>query len=179
MVKRLATSPHDPLGNLSNTEQMQQIKAYTAASIITHAQSKAVKQAHIRTSNIMRYNYYNEVPSNTDPRTCYATTHKILGTVAQKLKLGATNSISDPSSTTEGSSTRLQKEDVFGNLSKLNASFQKRYQTNRLSKRSPALPISLQSELSTADNRRKRATMNSGSDIATGFTIGKYSKCRS
>ncbi|KZV55083.1 hypothetical protein F511_30545 [Dorcoceras hygrometricum] len=69
-------------------------KACTTTSIITHAQSKAIKQSHIRTSNILSYNYYNEVPSNTDPRTCYATTHKISGTVAQKLPLGATNSTS-------------------------------------------------------------------------------------
>ncbi|KZV15597.1 hypothetical protein F511_20192 [Dorcoceras hygrometricum] len=37
----------------------------------------------------------------------------------------------------------------------LNASFQKQYPTKRLSKRSPALPLSLQSELSTVGNRRR------------------------
>ncbi|KZV34646.1 hypothetical protein F511_23365 [Dorcoceras hygrometricum] len=51
---------------------MQQGKAYTAASIITHTQSKAVKQAQICTSRLLSYNYNNEVPSNIDPRTCYA-----------------------------------------------------------------------------------------------------------
>ncbi|KZV21254.1 hypothetical protein F511_25281 [Dorcoceras hygrometricum] len=42
---------------------------------------------------------------------------------------------------------RLQKGDVFSNLYKLDASFQKQYQTKRLFKRSPALPLLLQSEL--------------------------------
>ncbi|KZV44604.1 hypothetical protein F511_41638 [Dorcoceras hygrometricum] len=41
-------------------------EAYTAASIITHAQSNAVKQAHIRTSGLLSYNYHKAVPSNTD-----------------------------------------------------------------------------------------------------------------
>ncbi|KZV46116.1 hypothetical protein F511_12643 [Dorcoceras hygrometricum] len=49
-----------------NTETYTLRKAYTATSIITHAQSKAVKQAHIRTSSLLCYNYYNRVPSNTD-----------------------------------------------------------------------------------------------------------------
>ncbi|KZV48145.1 beta-glucosidase 40-like [Dorcoceras hygrometricum] len=43
-------------------------EAYTAARIITHAQSKDVKQAHIRTSTLLSYNYYKKVPSNTDPK---------------------------------------------------------------------------------------------------------------
>ncbi|KZV43766.1 F-box protein [Dorcoceras hygrometricum] len=50
---------------------------------------------------------------------------------------------------------RLQKGDVFANLSKLDASFQKLYQMKCLSKRSPMLPLSLQSKLSTVDNRRR------------------------
>ncbi|KZV24194.1 hypothetical protein F511_09138 [Dorcoceras hygrometricum] len=50
---------------------------------------------------------------------------------------------------------RLLKGDVFANLSKLDASFQKHYQTKRLSKRSPTLPLLLQSELPTTGNRRK------------------------
>ncbi|KZV49430.1 hypothetical protein F511_36874 [Dorcoceras hygrometricum] len=49
-----------------NTETYTIRKAYTAASIITHAQSKDVKQAHIRTSDLLCYNYYNRVSSNTD-----------------------------------------------------------------------------------------------------------------
>ncbi|KZV43317.1 hypothetical protein F511_20924 [Dorcoceras hygrometricum] len=50
---------------------------------------------------------------------------------------------------------RLHKGYILSNLSKLDASFQKLYQTKRLSKRSPTLPLSLQSEISIVGNRRR------------------------
>ncbi|KZV35303.1 gibberellin 2-beta-dioxygenase 8 [Dorcoceras hygrometricum] len=64
---------------ISNIEHIPRSKAYTAASIITHAQSKAAKQAHIRTSSLLRYNYYKAVPSNTDiPRSKAYTAASII-----------------------------------------------------------------------------------------------------
>ncbi|KZV38697.1 Glycosyl hydrolases family 32 protein [Dorcoceras hygrometricum] len=64
-------------------------EAYTAASIITHAQSKAVKQAHIRTSSLLSYNYHKAVPSNTDLTPAKPNTYSSSGTVAQKLRIGS------------------------------------------------------------------------------------------
>ncbi|KZV48153.1 hypothetical protein F511_23954 [Dorcoceras hygrometricum] len=76
-------------GKMSNTEHIQQYKAYTAASINIHAQSKAVKQAHICTSNLLCYNYYNRVPSNTDLTPAKPNTNTISGTVTQKPRIGS------------------------------------------------------------------------------------------
>ncbi|KZV29195.1 hypothetical protein F511_35941 [Dorcoceras hygrometricum] len=74
---------------MSNTKHMQRSKAYTAASIITHAQSKAVKQVHIRTSSLLSYNYNHEVPSNIDLTPAKPNTDTSSGTVAQKLRIGS------------------------------------------------------------------------------------------
>ncbi|KZV23251.1 hypothetical protein F511_24615 [Dorcoceras hygrometricum] len=103
-------------------KQIQQCKAYTAASIITHAQSKAVKQAHIRTSILLIYNYNKAVPSNTDLTPAKPNTDTSSGTLAQKItnwELRAQPNLSYPSNTIEGSkqSTRLEKGDVFAHLS--------------------------------------------------------------
>ncbi|KZV30035.1 hypothetical protein F511_19261 [Dorcoceras hygrometricum] len=67
-------------GKMSNIEHIPQYKAYTAASIIIHAQSNAVKQAHIRTSNLLCYNYSNRVPSNTDLTPAKPNTNTSYGT---------------------------------------------------------------------------------------------------
>ncbi|KZV23148.1 nuclear matrix constituent protein 1-like protein [Dorcoceras hygrometricum] len=106
---------------ISNTESYTKCKAYTAASIITHAQSKAVKQAQIRTSGLLCYNYYNRVPSNIDltPAKPYTDTNS--GTVTQKPRIGSYKlnpCLSYPSNTTEDSkqSTRLEKGDVLAHL---------------------------------------------------------------
>ncbi|KZV18348.1 hypothetical protein F511_10717 [Dorcoceras hygrometricum] len=77
------------IDKMSNTEHIQRCKAYTAARTITHAQSKAVKQAHIRTSSILSYNYHKTVPSNTDLTPAKPNTDTSSGTVAQKLQIGS------------------------------------------------------------------------------------------
>ncbi|KZV54749.1 hypothetical protein F511_04098 [Dorcoceras hygrometricum] len=74
---------------MSNTEHMQRCKAYTAARIISHAQFKAVKQAHIRNSGLTSYNYHKEVPSNTDLTPTKPNTDSSSWTVAQKLRIGS------------------------------------------------------------------------------------------
>ncbi|KZV35544.1 hypothetical protein F511_18353 [Dorcoceras hygrometricum] len=104
-----------------NTETYTIHKAYTAASIITHAQSKAVKQAHIRTSSLLCYNYYNRVPSNEDLTPAKPKIDTNSGIVTQKPRIGSYKlnpSLSYPSNTTEGSkqSTRLEKGDVLAHL---------------------------------------------------------------
>ncbi|KZV35255.1 cysteine-rich receptor-like protein kinase 41 [Dorcoceras hygrometricum] len=68
-------------------EHMQRSKTYTAARIITHAQSTAVKQAHIRTSSLLSYNYNKPVTSNTDLTPANPNTDTISGTEAQKLRI--------------------------------------------------------------------------------------------
>ncbi|KZV24209.1 hypothetical protein F511_28072 [Dorcoceras hygrometricum] len=50
---------------------------------------------------------------------------------------------------------RLHKGDVFAHLTSFKQMFENDIQTKRLSKRIPTLPLSLSSELSTADNRRR------------------------
>ncbi|KZV58398.1 hypothetical protein F511_28277 [Dorcoceras hygrometricum] len=50
---------------------------------------------------------------------------------------------------------RLHKGDVFAHLTSFKQTFKKNIQTKHLSKRSPTLPLSLSSELSTVDNRRR------------------------
>ncbi|KZV20901.1 hypothetical protein F511_27770 [Dorcoceras hygrometricum] len=82
-------SPLADMHKMSYTEHMRRSKAYTAASIITHAQSKAVKQAHIRTSIILSYNYNKEVPSNTDLTPAEQNTKLTQGPKAQKLRIGS------------------------------------------------------------------------------------------
>ncbi|KZV48106.1 hypothetical protein F511_15761 [Dorcoceras hygrometricum] len=65
--------------------------AYTAAIIITHAQSKAVKQAHIRTSSLPSNNYNKAVPSNIDLTPAKPNTDSSSRIVAQKLRIGSYN----------------------------------------------------------------------------------------
>ncbi|KZV53123.1 hypothetical protein F511_19069 [Dorcoceras hygrometricum] len=50
---------------------------------------------------------------------------------------------------------RLYKGDVFAHLTSFKKTFENNIHTKRLSKRSPTLPLLLQSELSTVDNRRR------------------------
>ncbi|KZV14569.1 hypothetical protein F511_42449 [Dorcoceras hygrometricum] len=72
---------------------------------------------------------------------------------------------------------RLQKGDVFANLSKLDASFQKLYQTKHLSKRSPALPLSLQSELSKTDPDLPKRRRTESTVASTQITRYSNLKC--
>ncbi|KZV25355.1 hypothetical protein F511_31895 [Dorcoceras hygrometricum] len=63
--------------------------AYTTTRIITHAQSKAVKQAPIHTSSIPSNNYNKAVPSNTDLTPAKPNTDTSSWIVAQKLRIGS------------------------------------------------------------------------------------------
>ncbi|KZV31173.1 transcription factor [Dorcoceras hygrometricum] len=74
---------------MSNREHIQRLKAYTAACNITHAQSKSVKQAHIRTSSLLSYNYHDAVPSNTDFTPAMPNTDTSSATAAQKIRIGS------------------------------------------------------------------------------------------
>ncbi|KZV30895.1 hypothetical protein F511_33773 [Dorcoceras hygrometricum] len=49
----------------------------------------SVKQAHIRTSSLLCYNYYNGVPSNTDLTPAKPNTNTSSGTVTQKPRIGS------------------------------------------------------------------------------------------
>ncbi|KZV25563.1 hypothetical protein F511_25581 [Dorcoceras hygrometricum] len=51
--------------------------------------------------------------------------------------------------------SKLQKGDVFAHLTSFKQTSERNIQTKRLSKRSPTLPLSLSSELSTTGNRRR------------------------
>ncbi|KZV15657.1 hypothetical protein F511_24363 [Dorcoceras hygrometricum] len=88
-VRELPTQPQQHPDAMINTKTYTLRKAHTAASIITHAQSKAVKQAHIRTSSLLCYNYYNGVPSNTDLTPAKPKTITNSGTVTQKARIGS------------------------------------------------------------------------------------------
>ncbi|KZV46236.1 hypothetical protein F511_08679 [Dorcoceras hygrometricum] len=80
-------------------------EAYTTAHNI-HAQFNVVKQAHIRTSSLLCYNYYNGIPSNTSLTPSKPNTDTNSGTVTQKPRIGSYKlnpSLSYPSNTTEGS----------------------------------------------------------------------------
>ncbi|KZV55757.1 hypothetical protein F511_21253 [Dorcoceras hygrometricum] len=86
-------SPGGTLGSNPNNNTIKAShnsnEAYTTASIITHAQSKAVKQAHIRTLILLSYNYHKEIQSNTDPTPAKPNTDTSSRTVAQKLRIGS------------------------------------------------------------------------------------------
>ncbi|KZV17652.1 nucleotide-sugar epimerase (ISS) [Dorcoceras hygrometricum] len=102
-----------------NTETYTIHKAYTAPSINTHAQSKAVKQAHIRTSSLLCYNYYKPGPSNEDlshAKPSQATTQepKHIKATAGSYELG------------QRYSTPLSQQRTL-NKHKLQASVQKQY----------------------------------------------------
>ncbi|KZV41529.1 regulatory-associated protein of TOR 1-like [Dorcoceras hygrometricum] len=136
-------------------KHIQRCKAYTAVSIIAHDQSTAVKQAYICTSSILSYNYHKEVPSNTDLTPAKPNTDSSSETVAQKLtnwELQAQPNLSYPSNITEGS--KQSTREMSSHTSPASRKLPKQHQTKRLSKRSPALPLLLQSDLSTVDNRR-------------------------
>ncbi|KZV45786.1 filament-like plant protein 7-like [Dorcoceras hygrometricum] len=174
-VRELPAQPQQHPDAMFNTESYTIRKAYTAASIITHAQSKVVKQAHIRTSSLLCYNYYNRVPSNTDLTPAKPNTDTNSGTVTQKPRIGSYKlnpSLSYPSNTIESSkqtqedlntypnklgrnANRLHKGDVLEHLTSFKKASKRSTQTKRLSKRSPALQLLLQSELSTVGNRKK------------------------
>ncbi|KZV41694.1 hypothetical protein F511_09428 [Dorcoceras hygrometricum] len=125
-------------------------EAYTAASIITHAQSKTVKQAHIRTSILLSYNYNNEVPSNIDLTPARPNIDTSSGKLAQKLRIGSyeLNQVCPTLLTQQKALSKAQEGRCLCTPLQLHASFQKQYQTKRLSKRSLALPPLLPSELS-------------------------------
>ncbi|KZV54091.1 hypothetical protein F511_36523 [Dorcoceras hygrometricum] len=94
------------------------LNRHPAASIITHAQSKAVKQAHIYTSIIQSYNYNKAVPSNTDLTRAKPNIDTISGTAAQKLRIGSykLNKICT-TLLTQQKALRLEKGDIFAHLS--------------------------------------------------------------
>ncbi|KZV19951.1 hypothetical protein F511_25309 [Dorcoceras hygrometricum] len=168
---------------MSNTEHIQQYKAYTTASINIHAQSNTVKQAHIRTSNLLCYIYYNRVPSNTDLTHAKPNTNTSSGTVTHKPQIGSykLNQICPtlltqqkalnkaqgrifntyPTSYLNGRrNPTLMLTDYRREMSSHTSPASRKHpkaapKTKRLSKRSPALPLLLQSELSTAGNRRR------------------------
>ncbi|KZV36182.1 hypothetical protein F511_20081 [Dorcoceras hygrometricum] len=105
--------------------------------------------------------------------------HSILGPKHRKQQLGVTNSTSaNPSSLTQQKALnkaqrqelylpnklgaksdayayRLHNGDVFAHLTSFKKTFESNIQTKRLSNRSPTLPLLLQSDLSTVDNRRR------------------------
>ncbi|KZV29326.1 hypothetical protein F511_30275 [Dorcoceras hygrometricum] len=93
-VRELPAQPQQHPGVMFNTETYTTRKTYTAASIITHAQSKAVKQAHIRTSSLLCYNYYSKVPSNTDLSPAKPSQETTQEPKHRKQQLGARNSTS-------------------------------------------------------------------------------------
>ncbi|KZV15647.1 hypothetical protein F511_38203 [Dorcoceras hygrometricum] len=77
-------------------------EAYTTAPNI-HAQFNAVKQAHIRTSSLLCYNYYNGVPSNTDLTPAKPNTDTNSGTAKS-----------------DAYANRLEKGDVLAHLTSFN-----------------------------------------------------------
>ncbi|KZV16738.1 chaperone, Hsp100 family, ClpB-type [Dorcoceras hygrometricum] len=122
-------------------------------------------------------NYYKQGPSNADPppaKPTQATTQrsKHRKAIAESYELN--QRYPTPSNSTERSkqhktgsehipqkartepdayANRLHKGDVFAHLTSFKQTFENNIQTKRLSKRIPTQPLSLQSELSTVDNR--------------------------
>ncbi|KZT76896.1 auxin transport protein BIG-like [Dorcoceras hygrometricum] len=89
-----------------NIESYTIHKAYTAASIITNAQSKAVKQSHIRTSSLLCNNYYKQGPSNADLTPAKPNTSNCSRTETQKSnswELRTRPALFHPSNSTESS----------------------------------------------------------------------------
>ncbi|KZV50003.1 hypothetical protein F511_21857 [Dorcoceras hygrometricum] len=125
---------------------------------------KAIKQAHIRTSSLLSYNYHKTVPSNTDLTPAKPNTDTSSRTVAQKLRIGSyeLNQICPTLLTQQKALNKAQdriltltqqaylkgrskatlmltdyQREMSRNLINLDTRFQKLYQTKRLSVRSP------------------------------------------
>ncbi|KZV38260.1 hypothetical protein F511_29260 [Dorcoceras hygrometricum] len=102
-------------GKISNAEHIQQCKEYTAAIVNIHAQSNAVKQAHIRNSSLLCYNYYNWVPSNTYLTPAKTNTNTTSGTH----KVGSGQSpkeLPERQTQSDAYANRLEKGHVFARL---------------------------------------------------------------
>ncbi|KZV52899.1 hypothetical protein F511_35585 [Dorcoceras hygrometricum] len=121
-------------------------------------------------------NYYKQGPSNADPPPAMPTQATAQEPEHRKATVGSyelDQRYSTPSNSTESSkqhkagsehlpqqartepdayANRLHKGDVFTHLTSFKQTSESNIQTKRLSKRSPTLPLSLQSELSTIGN---------------------------
>ncbi|KZV22377.1 hypothetical protein F511_18015 [Dorcoceras hygrometricum] len=128
-------------------------------------------------------NYYKKIATMTSrahrSTTCSTTTYKTSGTEAQKTAAGSYKLHQRyPTSLTQQKflnklkgriytypkklgaksdayANRLDKGDVFAHLTSFKQTSESNIQTKHLSKRSPMLPLLLQSELSTVGNRRR------------------------
>ncbi|KZV41811.1 hypothetical protein F511_31674 [Dorcoceras hygrometricum] len=124
-------------------------------------------------------NYYKQGPSNADPPPAKTTQATAQGPKHRKTTAGSyeldqryptsSNSAESYKQHKTGSehlpqqartepdayANRLHKGDVFAHLTSFKKTSESYIQTKRLSKRSPTLPLLLQSELSTIGNRRR------------------------
>ncbi|KZV51658.1 hypothetical protein F511_31601 [Dorcoceras hygrometricum] len=127
----------------------------------------------------LRNNYYKQGPSNADPPPANPTQETSQGPKHRKSTTGSyelnqrypTSSISTESSKQrktgsehlpqqartepDAYANRLHKGHVFAYLTSFKHTSENNIQTKRLSKRSPTLPLLLQSELSSVGNRRR------------------------
>ncbi|KZV20400.1 ABC transporter G family member 28-like [Dorcoceras hygrometricum] len=117
----------------ASTEQRQENESIHSSTHNTHARSKAVKQAHIRTL-VLSYNYHDSGPEQPDLKH---------------------NELLERQNPNGRNANRLHKEASFAILFQLTQSQRKRYRKNGLGKRNPALPPLRPSELSTSGNRRR------------------------
>ncbi|KZV41506.1 hypothetical protein F511_22058 [Dorcoceras hygrometricum] len=161
------------------------ILTQTITALSTHSQAYnpcsilSCKQAHIRTSNLCATITTNWVRATQIHHLLSQHKQLLKDRSIEKQQLGATNSTSAIllhltqqraiNNTRQGLKTypnklgaksdayanRLHKGDVFAHLTSFNKTSESNISTKRLSKRSPTLPLLLQSELSTIGNRRR------------------------
>ncbi|KZV55654.1 transcriptional activator DEMETER [Dorcoceras hygrometricum] len=111
--------------NIASCTEHTHSQAYNPCSILN------CKKAHIRTSSLLSYNYNKQLATMTQ--------------IHHPKKLGAKS---------DAYANRLHKGDVFAHLTSFKQTFENNIQTKRLIMRSPTLPLSPSSELSTTNNRR-------------------------
>ncbi|KZV19914.1 hypothetical protein F511_18723 [Dorcoceras hygrometricum] len=130
-VRELPAQPPRYMGttrsslNIASCTEHTHSQAYNPCSILS------CKQAHIRTSSLLSYNYNKKLATMTQ--------------IHHPKKLGAKS---------DAYANRLHKGDVFAHLTSFKQTFNN-IQTKRLSKRIPTLPLSPSSELPTAGNLRR------------------------
>ncbi|KZV48377.1 laccase-14-like [Dorcoceras hygrometricum] len=120
---------------------------------VFNAAADTITQAQDRNLTLMTTVYTREMSSHTSP----ASSKRAADTITQA-QIATMTHIHHPKtlgSKSDAYDNSLHKGDVFAHLTSFKQTFENTIQTKRLSKRSPTLPLSPSSELSTVGNRRR------------------------
>ncbi|KZV33755.1 hypothetical protein F511_12325 [Dorcoceras hygrometricum] len=140
---RLYTSSHPYLKSLGNN-YYKQIVTMTHIHHLLNGNTTTSQRPKHRKATTGSYNSTSADPTSLTQQKAQS-----------KLKVRSFTYPNKPGEKSNAYANRLHKGDVFAHLTSFKKMFENNIQTKRLSKRSPTLPLSLSTELSTTDNRRR------------------------